>query len=134
MDPADDVVIDIDGCAIRAVDPERVAAARARMVPADEVGELADLFGLLGDPGRIRILSALLEAGELCVCDLAATVEMTESSVSHALRLMRTAGMVRHRRDGRRMYYSLADSHVRLLLDVTLEHLRHDSHAASRRR
>src|SRR3546814_5123395 len=91
----------------------------------DEARRLAEQFKLLGDPTRARLLYALLEAGELCVCDLAETIGVPESSVSHALRLLRTAGIVRNRRDGRIIYYSLDDSHVRLLLDLSLEHLRH---------
>lgn len=115
----------LDACPVRAVDPERVAAAKERLLPGDEAQGLANLFRLLGDPGRVRILYALLEAGELCVCDLAATVEAPETSVSHALRLLRTAGIVRNRRDGRMIYYSLDDAHVRLLLDLSAEHVRH---------
>jgi DNA-binding transcriptional ArsR family regulator len=118
-------VVGLDGCSTRAVDPERVAAVKARLIEGHEAGRLAEQFKLLGDPTRTRILYALLEAGELCVCDLAETVEMPESSVSHALRLLRTAGIVRNRRDGRMIYYSLDDAHVRLLLDLSLEHLRH---------
>jgi len=83
------------------------------------------LFRVLGDPGRVRMLAALLEAGELCVCDLAAVVDMAESSVSHSLRLLRTAGIVRHRRSGRQVFYRLDDAHVRLLLDVSLQHVGH---------
>lgn len=71
------------------------------------------------------MLCALLEAGELCVCDLAAVVEMAESSVSHSLRLLRTAGIVKQRRSGRQIFYSLDDAHVRLLLDVSIEHVSH---------
>ena len=108
------------------VDPERVAAVRSRLADADEAARLADVFKLLGDVTRTRLLSALLEAGELCVCDLAEVVGVPETSVSHALRLLRTAGIVRNRRDGRMVYYSLADAHVRLLLDLSLEHLRHE--------
>lgn len=86
---------------------------------------MANLFRLLGDPGRVRMLSALLEAGELCVCDLAAVVDMAESPVSHSLRLLRTAGVVRHRRAGRQVFYRLDDAHVRLLLDLSVEHVGH---------
>lgn len=121
-----DPVVGLDACSPRAVDAERVAAVSERLVGPGEATRLAELFKLVSDPNRVRILSALLEAGELCVCDLAETVGMTDSSVSHALRLLRTAGVVRNRRDGRTIYYSLADSHVRLLLDLSLEHLRHD--------
>lgn len=96
-----------------------------RMVDADEAARLADVFKLLGDTTRTRLLGALLEAGELCVCDLADAAAVPESTASHALRLLRTAGIVRNRRAGRQVFYSLADAHVRLLLDVSLEHLRH---------
>jgi DNA-binding transcriptional ArsR family regulator len=92
---------------------------------ADVVQELADVFGLLGDPNRLRLLAALLEAGELCVCDLAAAAGMAESTTSHALRLLRAHQVVKVRRAGRMMHYSLRDGHVRLLLDVALEHVRH---------
>jgi DNA-binding transcriptional ArsR family regulator len=121
-----DVVAGLDACPVRAVDPDRVAAARERVVGPDEAARLSELFRLLGDPTRTRILYALLEAGELCVCDLAATVEVPDTSVSHALRLLRTAGIVRNRRDGRMIYYSLADAHVRLLLDLSRQHLQED--------
>ena len=114
-----------DDCAVRAVDPERVAATRERLIDFDEAEVLADGFKLLGEPNRVRILFALLEAGELCVCDLAATVDAAESTVSQALRLLRAAGIVRNRRDGRMIYYRLDDAHVRMLLDLSREHLAH---------
>lgn len=118
-----------DGCTPRSVDPARVAATRERLVSVEEAAAVADQLRLLGDPTRARILYALLEAGELCVCDVAATVDVAETTVSHALRLLRTAGIVRNRRDGRMVFYRLDDAHVRLLLDVSLAHLRHDEHA-----
>jgi DNA-binding transcriptional ArsR family regulator len=92
-----------------------------------EANQLADQFKLLGDPTRVRILFALLDTDERCVTDIAETVGMPESSVSHALRLLRTAGIVRNRRQGRLVYYALADAHVRLVLELSLEHLRHDT-------
>jgi DNA-binding transcriptional ArsR family regulator len=107
------------------VDPERVEATRRRAIGIDEAAEVASLFRILGDPGRVRMLAALLEAGELCVCDLAAVVGMEESTASHALRVLRTAGIVRHRRSGRQVFYRLDDAHVRLLLDVSLQHVGH---------
>lgn len=114
-----------DACAVRAVDPERVAAAVDRLITVEEAASITELFRLLGDPTRVRLLYALVEAGELCVCDLAAVLGVPETSTSHALRLLRTAGVVRSRRAGRMVYYSLHDAHVRLLLDVSAEHLRH---------
>ncbi|MGH8970794.1 MAG: ArsR/SmtB family transcription factor, partial [Actinomycetes bacterium] len=94
------------------VDADRVAAARGGIPSPEEAMALSGLFRLLGDPTRARILYALLAAGELCVSDIAATVGVTETTVSHALRLLRTAGVVRARRAGRQMYYRLADEHV----------------------
>ena len=127
--PEEETVVGLDACPTKLVDPARVAAVRERLVDRDEAARLAEQFKLLADPTRARLLYALLEAGELCVCDLAETVGTPESSVSHALRLLRTAGIVRNRRDGRMIYYSLADAHVRMLLDLSLEHLRHDNEA-----
>lgn len=112
-------------CEVRLVDPERVDHVRDRLPQAGIVQEAADVFALLGDPNRFRLLASLREAGELCVCDLAAATGMGESAASHALRLLRAHGVVAARRRGRMMYYSLRDAHVRLLLDVSLEHVRH---------
>lgn len=110
---------------LRLVEPDRVAATQERMPTVHETDRLAEWFKVLGDPTRARILYAVLEAGELCVGDLSATVEVPESTVSHALRWLRAAGVVRARRSGRMVYYSLDDEHVRLLLDIGREHLRH---------
>jgi DNA-binding transcriptional ArsR family regulator len=119
----------IDGCESRLVDPERVRAVQATLPEAAVVQDLADVFGLLSDPNRLRLLAGLLEAGELCVCDLAAVAGMAESTTSHALRLLRAHQVVKVRRVGRMMHYSLRDGHVRMLLDVALEHVRHsDGH------
>jgi ArsR family transcriptional regulator, lead/cadmium/zinc/bismuth-responsive transcriptional repressor len=81
-------------------------------------GRVAELFRLLGDHTRTSILYALLEAGELSVGELAAAVGASETSASHALRLLRTARVVRSRRDGRAVFYSLQDPHVRMLLEL----------------
>ena len=84
---------------------------------------MADLFGMLADRSRLRLLIQLAERGEACVGDLAAGAHISESAVSHALRLLRAHGIVETRRDGRFVFYSLADEHVRVLLDATLTHL-----------
>ncbi|MGD9704854.1 MAG: ArsR/SmtB family transcription factor [Acidimicrobiia bacterium] len=112
------------------VDPARVAAARSRVPTSDETDRLAAWFRVLGDPTRSRILYALLEAGELCVSDLAATIESPETTVSQSLRWLRSAGMVRSRRSGRLVYYALDDAHVASLLGLGREHLRHRGGAA----
>lgn len=115
----------LDGCGVAQVDPSRVESVSASLLDVDEAADLAELFRLLGDPTRVRILFALLEAGELCVCDVAAVVETTDTKVSQAMRLLRNAGVVRNRRDGRNIYYRLDDAHVRMLLDLSREHVAH---------
>ena len=106
------------------VDPECVAAVRARLIDGGAAEQVADVFKVLGDPSRCRLVFALLEAGEICVCDLAATLAMSESNVSHHLRVLRANGLVRCRRDGKMIYYAPDDEHIRVLLDVTREHVR----------
>ena len=93
--------------------------------------EAAELFRLLGDPTRLAILHALLEGGELCVCDLARVAGVAENVVSQAMRLLRASDVVRTRRDGRRIHYRLADAHVRLLLDLSADHVRHHTLATA---
>jgi DNA-binding transcriptional ArsR family regulator len=103
---------------------------QAAALPSSDLVRAAGLFKLLGDPTRASLLYALLEAGELCVCDLAAATGIQETTVSQALRMLRVAGVVVGRRAGRLVYYRLADAHVRMLLDLTLEHLSHDEQPA----
>lgn len=122
----------LDGCAVKVIDPARVKETRRRLISREESSTLSELFRLLGDVNRTRMLYALLEAGELCVCDLSATVDMPETTVSHALRLLRTAGVVSARRDGRMMFYRLEDEHIRMLLDLSRQHLRHAGPARSK--
>ncbi|MEK7425570.1 MAG: metalloregulator ArsR/SmtB family transcription factor [Actinomycetota bacterium] len=116
---------DVDMCEISVIDRKRVEVARSLMPAIDETDRMAEWFRVLGDPTRTRLLYALLEVGELCVCDLSAVVGATESTVSHSLRWLRAAGIVRARRSGRMMYYSLDDEHVRMLLNLSREHVRH---------
>ena len=114
-----------DGCDVPEVDHGLVDTVTATLIDVDEATDLAGLFRLLGDPTRVRILFALLEAGELCVCDIAAVVDTSETKVSQAMRLLRGAGVVRNRRDGRNVYYRLDDAHVRMVLDLSREHVAH---------
>ena len=117
--------VGLDGCAYPAQDADRVATVAASLIGTSEAADLAELFRLLGDQTRVRILYALLEGGELCVCDIAAAVGTTDTKVSQALRLLRAARVVRHRRAGRNVFYRLHDAHVRMLLDVTRAHRGH---------
>ena len=115
----------IDGCVTRRVDRARVEDVAESLIDVNVAVDLAEMFRLLGDPTRVRILFALLEAGELCVCDIAQVVETTDTKVSQAMRLLRSAGVVRNRRDGRNIFYRLDDGHVRMVLDLSREHLAH---------
>lgn len=91
--------------------------------PADEIlYKLADLYKVFGDPTRIRILYAL-SSGELCVCDIADLLGMTQSAISHQLRVLKQSALVKFRRDGKTVYYSLADSHVATILAQGLSHV-----------
>lgn len=119
-------VAPLERCEVVAAHPDKVALTWQNIPDQAEAVQLAAMFRLFGDPRRVRILYALLEAGELCVCDLSATVEAPESAVSQALRLLRTARVVENRRDGRMVYYRLADAHVRMLLDLSREHTQHE--------
>lgn len=119
-------VVPLERCEAPTVHPDTVELTRTKLPDTHEAERLAQLFRLLGDAKRTRILYALLEAGELCVCDIAATVCVMESTVSQALRLLRTAGIVANRRAGRVVYYRLADAHVRSLLDLSREHANHE--------
>lgn len=117
--------VEIDGCGVRLVDPGKVDAVRAAMPAPEQVEDLAEVFSLLGEPGRLRLLTSLLEGGELCVCDLAAVCGLSESAVSHALRLLRARRVVSVSRRGRMAFYRLDDAHVRMLLDLGLTHTQH---------
>lgn len=112
-----------DRCDITHLHPARVTEIRAGLIAEGEVISLAETFRALGDPARVRMLDALSH-GELCVCDLAAVVRMSESAVSHQLRLLRTLRLVKPRRDGRMVFYSLDDRHVTTLFHQGLQHMR----------
>lgn len=111
-----------DTCEVFHADPARVADVRAALPDPATVEDLAETFRTLGDPTRVRLLSALSRA-ELCVCDLAALLGLTESAVSHQLRLLRSLRLVRARRDGRMVFYRLDDDHIVRLLAQGREHI-----------
>ncbi len=110
-------------CHCGVVHPEAVEAARAAIGDEDALLDLSDFFKVLGDSTRVRILTAL-SAGELCVCDLASLLSMTMSAISHQLRSLKQANLVRYRRAGKSVYYALSDDHVREILAMGLEHVR----------
>ena len=109
------------GCDVFHADAARVAEVRANQPDAGTVERLAEIFKALGDPTRVRLLTALATA-ELCVCDLATLLALSESAVSHQLRLLRSLRLVRARRDGRMVFYRLDDDHIVRLLMQGREH------------
>jgi len=109
-------------CSISLINEERVTAVRSATPPEEVLIRLAETFKVLGDPTRVRILHAL-SLEELCVCDIASLLGTTKSAVSHQLRLLRSLRVVKFRKDGRIVYYSLDDSHVGNLLREGLSHI-----------
>ncbi len=99
-------------------------AGRGEVAVADAT-RIAAVFRVLGDASRCRLVYALLQRDEICVGDLAASLRMSESNVSHHLSVLRAHGLVRFRREGKQVFYAPDDDHIRLLLDMTLEHVRH---------
>lgn len=115
---------DLDRCEIEYVDQDMVRQAQAQLLDELAASQLAELFQALGDATRVRIISALW-VGELCVCDLAATLGMSQSAISHQLRLLRQLHLVKRRKDGQMVYYALDDQHVAALFGEGLGHVRH---------
>lgn len=111
-----------DGCDVFHINPARVAELRQSLIRPEHVTELAETFRALGDPTRVRMLD-VLSKGELCVCDLATLLSLTESAVSHQLRLLRGLRLVRSRRDGRMVFYALDDRHIVTVFRQSLQHV-----------
>ena len=116
---------DVDLCEVREVHQEKVSEITAKMPEEDELYDLAELFKVFGDSTRMRILFALFEA-DICVCDLAQALGMTQSAVSHQLRILRQARLVSSRREGKQVIYFLTDEHVRTIIDKGREHIEED--------
>jgi|WetSurMetagenome_2_1015567.scaffolds.fasta_scaffold157788_2 ArsR family transcriptional regulator, lead/cadmium/zinc/bismuth-responsive transcriptional repressor len=111
-----------DCCERTAIHEDVVRLVRGRMQQEAGLSDLAELFKIFADLTRVRILSALFE-NELCVCDIACLLEMTQSAISHQLRVLKQARLVRSRKAGKVVYYSLADDHVRQIIDQGLNHV-----------
>jgi DNA-binding transcriptional ArsR family regulator len=111
-------------CEVKGADLGRVRRGRAALRGEETYAALAETFRALADPSRAKIVDALLEQ-EMCTCDLAAVTCLTESAVSQHLRILRILHLVQTRRQGRMVFYSLADSHVRFLFETMLRHLAH---------
>ncbi|CAN5753118.1 metalloregulator ArsR/SmtB family transcription factor [soil metagenome] len=113
---------DMHACSTSLVHLANVRQVQPDLLATDQAQRMAEFFGALSDPHRLKLLSALAQQ-ELCVCDLAAAVKMGESAVSHQLRVLRSHRLVKHRRQGRNVYYSLADDHIMALYHTVAEHL-----------
>jgi ArsR family transcriptional regulator len=120
---------DPETCDVFHSDATKVAAVKRALLSSRDVVALAETFKILGDPTRVRLLDALSKA-ELCVCDLASLLGLSESAISHQLRLLRGTRVVRARRDGRMVFYSLDDQHILSLFQQGLRHVEEAASAA----
>ena len=109
-------------CGFLHVHADAVCAVRQALPPEDDILNLAELFHVFGDSTRMRILYVLFDH-ELCVCDIAGLLGMTVSAISHQLRILKAAGLVRWRRSGKTVFYTLADDHVRTILNQGMAHV-----------
>ena len=116
-------LVDENGCQIRVVHLDKVEQARKEAISDRDLKRLSLTYRVLGDPNRLKIVMVLRNV-EMCVCDLAAFTGLSESAVSHQLRRLRDLAIVKSRREGQIVYYSLDDAHVTNLLEVGLDHVR----------
>lgn len=121
-DPGDATASSGAACETNVVDAAKVDRARRAMRSAETLAAVAETFKVLGDPTRVAIVWALARE-ELCVCDLAALLGRSQSAVSHSLRALRELRLVRHRREGRRVCYSLDDEHIDRILQDAFQHV-----------
>lgn len=119
----DKVINDTPICEEVCIHKSEVAAVTEAMPDIDTLYDLAELYRVFGDSTRIRILCALFE-GEMCVCDIAEALDMTVSAISHQLRILKSARLVKYRRDGKTCYYCLSDDHVKTIIGQGVEHIK----------
>ena len=112
----------IDCCESREIHQELLSIVREKMPPEEQLYDLAELFKVFGDSTRMRILFVLFEA-EVCVCDLAEALNMTVSAISHQLKILKQSKLVKSEKKGRSVFYSLADEHVRRIVEQGMEHI-----------
>jgi len=112
-------------CIVEAIHEDVVKKVKVAMPSDSDLYQLADLYKAMGDATRIRILAALAQS-EMCVCDLSALLEMSQSAISHQLRVLRQANLVSFRKEGKVVYYSLEDDHITMLYEQGLIHVQHN--------
>ncbi len=115
----------IETCDYRSIHEGAVKEVLSKMPDEDTIFELAELYKIFGDHTRIRILCVLWEH-ELCVCDIAKVLSMTDSAISHQLRVLKAARLIKYRREGKTVFYSLADEHVQTLINCAVDHIEED--------
>ena len=116
---------DVECCDFYQVHEDVVKAVTAKMPDEDELYDLAEIFKVFGDSTRIKILYVLFES-EMCVCDIAQLLNMNQSAISHQLRILKQNKLVKSRREGKSIFYSLADEHVRTIIDQGRDHIEED--------
>lgn len=112
----------VERCACNVIHGDIVAKIKDSLPQEETLYDLAELFKVFGDSTRIKILCALFEE-EMCVCDLSALLNVSQSAISHQLRVLKSARLVRFRRDGKIIYYSLDDEHIKHIFDEGLKHI-----------
>lgn len=117
-----EIIGDIERCGFLCVHENTVEKVLAEMPDDETLYDLAELFKVFGDSTRVKILYALFES-ELCVCDIAQLLGLTQSAVSHQLRVLKASRLVKPRRDGKTVFYSLADEHVRKIIAQGMDHI-----------
>ena len=122
MRPMSEKETTIERCDCDFIHDDVVMKVRETMPEMETLYDLAELFKVFGDTTRVRILWAL-DSSEMCVCDIAYLLDMTQSAISHQLRVLKRAQLLRNRRDGKIVYYSLADDHVRTIFDQGFSHI-----------
>lgn len=121
-------VIDIDKfndekCEVTLIHEDNVKKAINELPDDELIADLSDMFKIFGDQTRVKILMAL-ESGELCVCDIAAVMNMSQSAISHQLRVLKQSNIVKTRRQGKVVYYSISDDHVKEIFDIAIVHVK----------
>ena len=116
-------VSDVECCDFYQVHDDVVKAVKEKMPDEDELYDLAEIFKVFGDSTRIKILYVLFEQ-EMCVCDIAQLLNMTQSAISHQLKILKQSRLVKNRREGKAVFYSLVDGHVRSIINQGLEHIK----------
>lgn len=116
---------EILSCSQCMIHEDIIEKAKNKMPQEDQLYDLAELFKVFGDTTRIKIIWALFES-EMCVCDIACLLNMTQSAISHQLRVLKAARLVRYRKDGKVVYYSLNDEHVKEIFNTGMQHVLED--------